>query len=75
MQFELFDSGNNLENQWYDTFAAALQGARSTRWRSARWFIFDPQGRIVRRYDSGEEFEYWRAMRKRGLANTGPIPE
>lgn len=77
-QFLLFDQGNNLENQYYDTFAAAVQGARSRRWRGSRWIIFAPDkqgGGVVRRYDSGEEFEYWRAMDERGSANIGPIPD
>ena len=73
----LFDQGNQLDNKWYNTFAAALQGARSTKWRHAHWMIFAPEthgGSIVRRYDSGEEFEYWREMKERGSANIGPIP-
>lgn len=75
--WELFDQNNNLDNQWYDTFAAALQGARSTKWRTTKWIIFAPEktgGSVARRYDSGEEFEYWRAMLARGSANSGPIP-
>ncbi len=72
--WELFDTDNNRENKWFGNFAAALQGARSVKWRDVRWIIYDPSGNVARRYDSGEEIEYWRAMKDRGSANIGPIP-
>lgn len=72
--WELFDNDHVRENQWYNNFAAALQAARSIKWRFSSWLIFDPEGNIVRRFDSGEECEYWRTMQDRGLANLGPVP-
>jgi glutathione peroxidase-family protein len=73
--YELFDNGHELENKWFNNIAAALQAARSIKWRFSRWVIFDPKGNIVRRFDSGEECEYWRTMQARGQANLGPVPD
>jgi glutathione peroxidase-family protein len=66
LMFELFDNNHTLDNQWFVNFAAALQAARSVKWRFSPWVIFNPQGEIVRRYDSGEECEYWRTAPQRG---------